>query len=85
MLNMELDLPSLFGLHVHSCILIAETPQPPPTAFGLIYEGAIGQTRLTTSLCDPLVGKKGVEFLEALRLIFCRLCLPMENRGAGCL
>jgi hypothetical protein len=38
--NMELDLQSLFGLHVHSC-----TPQPPPPAFGLIYEGAIGQPR----------------------------------------
>jgi hypothetical protein len=37
-LNMELDLQSLFGLHVNSC-----TPQPLPLVFGLIYEGAIGQ------------------------------------------
>jgi hypothetical protein len=29
---------------------------PPPLAFGLIYEGAIGQPRLTTSLCDPPLG-----------------------------
>jgi hypothetical protein len=48
-LNMELDLQSLFGLHgdVHSCLYpLAETPQlPPPPAFRLIYEGAIGQPR----------------------------------------
>jgi len=30
---------------------MAETPQPtPPPAFGLIYEGAIGQLRQKTSL-----------------------------------
>ncbi len=56
-LNMGLDLQSLFGLHVHhmhSCThwLSPATPPPPP-AFGLIYEGAIGQPRQTTSLCDP--------------------------------
>ncbi len=42
-LNMELDLQSYLG----SCVQLyswAETPQLPPTsAFGLIYEGAIGQ------------------------------------------
>ncbi len=27
---------------------------PPPAAFGLLYEGAIGQPRWTTSLCNPL-------------------------------
>jgi hypothetical protein len=48
---MELDLQSLFVLHVHCAQLfsLAETPQPPPPphtpAFGLIYEGAIGQPR----------------------------------------
>jgi hypothetical protein len=54
---MELDLQSLVGLHVHSCMFsLAETPQPtPPPALGLIYEGAIGQPRQTTSLCDALV------------------------------
>ncbi len=42
---MEVDLQSLFGLHVYSCTL-AETPQlPPPPAFGLVYEGAISQQR----------------------------------------
>jgi hypothetical protein len=49
-LNMELDLQSLFGLHVHSCSYWlrprnATTPLPPYPAFGLIYEGAIGQPR----------------------------------------
>ncbi len=29
-------------------------PPPPPYAFGLIYEGAIGQPRYTTSPCGPL-------------------------------
>ncbi len=53
---MELDLQSLFGLYVHAQLYSwAETPQfPPPPAFRLIYEGAIGQPRKTTSLCDPL-------------------------------
>ncbi len=41
---MELDLQKLFGLHV--LYSLAETPQaPPPPAFGLIYENAIGQLR----------------------------------------
>jgi hypothetical protein len=39
---MELDLQSLFGLHVHSCThwLRPSNPPPPPPAFGLIYEDA---------------------------------------------
>jgi hypothetical protein len=39
---------------------LAETPKPPPPpppAFGLIYEGAIGQPKKTTFLCDPLLTK----------------------------
>ncbi len=40
-LNMELDLLSLF---VHSCTHWLRPRNPPaPHAFGLIYEGAIGQ------------------------------------------
>ena len=39
-LNMELDLQSLFGLHVHSCTLWLRPRNPPPPpahpAFGLI-------------------------------------------------
>jgi hypothetical protein len=42
-LNMKLDLQSLFGLHVHSCTLWLRPRNPLPLAFGLIYEGAIGQ------------------------------------------
>jgi hypothetical protein len=45
-----------------SCVKLyslAETPQlpPPPTpsAVGLIYEGAIGQPRETTTVCKPLI------------------------------
>jgi hypothetical protein len=55
-LNMELDLQSLFGLQVHSCThwLRPSNPSPPP-AFGLTYEGAIGQPRWTASLGEPLL------------------------------
>ncbi len=48
-LNMEVDLQSLFGLHVTWCAQLyslAETRNPPsphPPALGLKYEGAIGQ------------------------------------------
>ncbi len=44
-LNMELDLQSLFGLHVHSCAHWLGPRIPPPPALGLIYEGAVGQPR----------------------------------------
>ncbi len=45
MLNMEVDLQSLFGLHVTWCAQLyslAETPQlpTPPPAFGLVYGGS---------------------------------------------
>ncbi len=57
---------SLFGLHVHSCThCMAETPYPPP-AFGLIYEGAIGQTTSTTSLCNPLASTLAHHLTEQL-------------------
>jgi hypothetical protein len=39
---------------VHSCTHCLRPLKPPPPTFGLIYEGAIGQPRLTTSLCDLL-------------------------------
>jgi hypothetical protein len=54
-LNMELDLQNLFGLHVHNCTHWLRPRNPLPPAFGLIYEGTIGQPRQTTSLCDPWV------------------------------
>jgi hypothetical protein len=40
---------------VYSCThWLRPRNSPPPPAFGLIYEGAIGQPRQTTSLCKPL-------------------------------
>jgi hypothetical protein len=53
---MELDLQSLFGLHVHRSTqwLRPRNLPPPPPAFGLVCEGDIGQPKKTTSLCDPL-------------------------------
>jgi hypothetical protein len=41
---------------VQSCshCLRPRNPPPHPPAFGLAYEGAIGQPRLTKSLYDPL-------------------------------
>jgi hypothetical protein len=41
---------------VHNCThwLRPRNPLNPP-AFGLVYEGAIGQRRKTTSLCNPLL------------------------------
>ncbi len=53
-LNMELDLQSLSGLLCTAVPILAETTELP--AFGLKYEGAIGQPRWTTSPCNPLVG-----------------------------
>jgi hypothetical protein len=48
-LNMELDLLSLLGLlhaPVYSCTYWLDPRNSPPLpAFGLIYEGAIGQSR----------------------------------------
>ncbi len=59
-LKMEIDLQSLFGLHVTWCAQLyslVETPQlPTPPAFGLVIRGGyIGQQRSTTSLCNPLL------------------------------
>jgi hypothetical protein len=56
---MVLDLQSLFGLHVTSCVHLYSLAEmrsrnTPPPAFGLVNEGAIGQPRSTTSLYDPL-------------------------------
>ncbi len=43
---MELDLQSLFGLHVLSCIhWLRPRKLTHPPAFGLTYEGAIDQQR----------------------------------------
>jgi hypothetical protein len=42
---MELDLQNLFGLLVCTAVLIGGDLASSPSAFGLIYEGAIGQPR----------------------------------------
>jgi hypothetical protein len=44
--NVELDLQSLFGLHMLSCTYwLRPRNSPTPPAFGLTYEGAFGQPR----------------------------------------
>ncbi len=58
---MELDLPNIVGLPVHSCAHWLRTcnPPPPPIPPHLgSYTRAllVSQDRLGTSLCDPLVG-----------------------------
>ena len=52
---------------------LAETPHPPP-AFGLIYEGAIGQPRQTTFLCDLVLTRQLFS-----RTIVTNLQKPMLN------
>ncbi len=42
---MELDLQSLFGLLCTAALIGWDPANPPLPAFGLIYEGAIGQPR----------------------------------------
>jgi hypothetical protein len=56
----------------YSLVEIPKSPRPPP-AFGLIFEGAIGQPRLTTSLCDPLVSRYSTYKFNVL-------CLDLEAR-----
>ncbi len=46
----SLILKVYFGSMV-TAVLIGWNPQPPSPVFGLIYEGALGQPRQTTSLC----------------------------------
>jgi hypothetical protein len=47
--------PKFIWVFLHSCThWLRLRNSPPPPAFGLIYGGAIGQPRETTSLCDPL-------------------------------
>ncbi len=66
------DLQSLFGLSCVQLYSLAETPQPPPPppspAVGLIYKGAFGQPRRTTSLCDPCMSPLCLFLLEGVFL-----------------
>jgi hypothetical protein len=52
---MELDLLSLFGLLCTAVLIDGDPAAHPPPAFGLIYEGAIGQQIKTLSLCIPVL------------------------------
>jgi hypothetical protein len=63
---MESDLPNLFGL-LYAAVLIGRDPATPPPAFGLIYEGATGQPKQTTSLCTPLL-QQLLPLLSIIRL-----------------
>jgi hypothetical protein len=68
--NTEIDLQVYLGsmcTTVGTYWLRPRNPPPPPSpAFGLINEGAIGQPRQTTSLCDPLgtCFQESQQFLE---------------------
>jgi hypothetical protein len=55
-LNMELDLKSLFRLHVHSCIHWLRPRNPPPPHLGSYTRALlVCQDGLHTFPCDPLV------------------------------
>ncbi len=58
MLNMDIDLPSLLWLHVHSCthwLRPRKTPLPQPPHLGSYTRALlVSQDRRPISLCDPL-------------------------------
>jgi hypothetical protein len=55
--------PKFIWAPVYSCThWLRPRNSPPPPAFGLTYEGAIGQPRETTSLCNPLPASLDAEF-----------------------
>ncbi len=67
---MELDLQSLFGLHVHCCTYsLAELSPPPPSPPPGIWAHILRryQPRQTTSLCDP-PGIVGTLHMPVLRI-----------------
>jgi hypothetical protein len=64
----RLDLQSLFGLYVYRYSLADTRNFPPPPAFGFIYEGANGQPRYTTSLCNPLGNITPAPAVSGLRI-----------------
>ncbi len=68
---MDLDLQSLFGIHVFCCThwLRPRKPPPPPyPRFGLVYEGAIGSQDNGRLFVTPCIYTS-----EILRLITTRL------------
>jgi hypothetical protein len=71
---MELDLQSLFGLRVHSCTDWLRPGNPPSPAFGLIYEGAIGQPRY-------LIDDISLIYQAKEMLDFIHLTIYLDSRG----
>jgi hypothetical protein len=81
---MEVDLQSLFcymSRDVHSCTHWLRDPATPslPPHLDTYYEGAIGQQRETTSLCNPLKCKlcytSNGDFISTLQRK-CQVCIP---------
>jgi hypothetical protein len=62
---MEVDLQSLFGLHVSAQLYsLAETAtRSLPQHLDTYFEGAIGPQRQTTSLCNPLDKNDGGDII----------------------
>ncbi len=61
------------------------TLQPtPPLALGLIYEGAIGQPRWTTSLCDPLVQSIWIRTYNPSYIYIRSRCKQFVQRSLKC-
>ncbi len=64
-----------------TAVLIGTGPASPP-ALGLIYSGAVGQPRKTTSLCDPLIEPNKSKCL----FLYCYLtrysCSCIYHRGS---
>jgi hypothetical protein len=78
---MNLDLSKVYlgsMCIVHSCTHWLRPRKLSPPAFGLICEGAIGQPRKTTSLCDPLCNTEysiiSNSQLVQVRLLFSKIC-----------
>ncbi len=64
-LNMDLDLQSLFGLHVHSCThWLRPCNNPPSPRIWAQIRGRLGQPRKTISLCVPCDRIYSPSFLE---------------------
>ncbi len=61
-LNMELDLHSLFGIHVHSCThWMRPRNYPPPPHLGSYTRALLVSQDRLHPLCDPLVSRECLE------------------------
>ncbi len=84
-LNMELSPKFIWAPCAHCTHqLRPRNPPPPYPAFGLIYEGAIGQPRQATSLCDPLLSTHGSDQKCKNYYVYRKLKGPISYRlGPG--